>query len=53
VEQQKGVGCLVMLLGLLLAPILIGIPIIFYGLHLSDQGRSVWWCNSCGVQIPY
>lgn len=52
VEQQKGAGCIVLLIGLLLAPILIGIPIFFYGLHLMDAGRNIWWCNTCGVQIP-
>ena len=46
-----GTGCIVIILGLVLTPILIGIPIILYGLHLGSKRRGLWVCRKCGYQF--
>lgn len=49
---SEGSGCIVILLGLLLSPVLIGIPIIIYGIHLMGKTKSFWQCRTCGQQFP-
>lgn len=47
-----GSGCLVLLVGLVLSPVLIGIPIVLYGVHLMGQRDSFWQCRLCGEKFP-
>lgn len=42
-------GCLFMIIGLFLTPILIGIPIIVVGLIYGAKKRYLWVCPNCGV----
>ena len=49
---QRGNGCLLMCVGLLLAPLLIGLPIIIYGDSLRDTASGLWICKGCGSTTP-
>ena len=46
--SSEGSGCIVVLLGILLAPILIGIPIIIVGLYLMGKVEKYYVCRICG-----
>jgi hypothetical protein len=45
-------GCIVILLGLLLAPVLIGIFIIIYGIGLMNECNDYWVCDPCCLKFP-
>ena len=47
--KSEGSGCLIALIGLLLAPVLIGIPIVLYGVHLMSKREGHWRCRKCGT----
>lgn len=49
--KSEGSGCLIALVGLLLSPILIGIPIILYGLNLMSKREGFWRCRNCGAKF--
>lgn len=51
-KTDTGTGCIVILLGVLLAPILIGLVIIFFGIHLMGKTKTYWHCRSCGTVFP-
>ena len=51
-RPQAGAGCIIALIGLVLAPVLLGIPIILYGLHLRGKVEMQDVCNSCGARLP-
>lgn len=46
-----GMGCILIILGIVLTPAIIGIPIILYGLHLGMKRRGFWLCKNCGYQF--
>lgn len=48
----QGSGCIVVILGLVLTPILIGIPVLLYGLHLMGKREGYWQCTRCGAKAP-
>ena len=48
--KSEGSGCLILVVGLLLTPILIGIPLILYGLHLMSKREGFWRCRKCGAK---
>ena len=50
--KSEGSGCLVLLVGLVLTPALIGIPIALYGLSLMNKREGFWRCKSCGAKFP-
>lgn len=50
-SQSSGMGCIVLILGIVLAPFLIGIPIIIYALHLMTKMQGLWICRQCGFEI--
>ena len=52
IAVSEGSGCLIALIGLCLAPLIIGIPIILYGLHLSGKCIGVWQCKKCHAEYP-
>lgn len=41
-----------MILGAVLSPALVGVPLMFYGLHLLDHGEGVWVCRNCKRSSP-
>ena len=45
-------GCIIIILGLLLTPIIIGIFIIIYGIHVSGKRRALWRCKQCEATFP-
>lgn len=45
---NEGSGCIVLILGLALTPVLIGIPIIFYGVYLMSKVEKYYVCKTCG-----
>lgn len=51
-NPDRGSGCVVALLGCLFAPLLIGVPVIFYGLHMRDKAVQHWHCTGCGRTYP-
>lgn len=49
---SEGSGCLIALVGLLLAPLLIGIPILIWGLSMASRRVGFWECQRCGNKAP-
>jgi hypothetical protein len=49
---SEGSGCLIVIVGLVLTPFIIGIPIALYGLHLMCKRESHWRCNRCEALYP-
>jgi uncharacterized membrane protein YvbJ len=49
---DKGTGCIIMALGILFAPVLIGIFFIFIGARMSNTPKSHWQCRQCGLTLP-
>lgn len=49
---SEGSGCLIAIVGLLLVPFLIGIPILLWGLHLAGKREGYWQCKRCGTKAP-
>lgn len=49
---SEGSGCIVAILGLVLAPFILGIPLIIYGLHLMSKREANWRCKSCEATFP-
>jgi len=49
---NSGSGCIIGILGLCLTPVLVGIPILLYGLHLMGKTRSLWQCKKCHAEFP-
>jgi hypothetical protein len=51
-QPNKGSGCIVIALGVILAPVLIGVILIIYGLQMMGETQSHWQCRSCGLTLP-
>jgi hypothetical protein len=51
-SPNSGTGCIIVILGALLSPILIGIPIVIYGFVQMGKKRRYWHCRSCGTTFP-
>lgn len=53
--KSGGIGCLLLVIGILLCFTLygaiIGIPLIIYALHVGSKRRGLWVCKKCGHQI--
>lgn len=50
--KSEGVGCIVFVLGIALTPVVVGIPILLYGLHLMSKREGFWRCSHCGAKFP-
>jgi uncharacterized paraquat-inducible protein A len=50
--KSQGSGCIIVILGLALTPILIGIPILIYGLNLMGKREGFWRCTHCEAKFP-
>ena len=48
-KTDSSSGCLILILGLALTPVLIGIPIILVGIHYMGKKEKFWGCSHCGV----
>jgi hypothetical protein len=51
-NPQKGTGIIVLVLGLLFAPLCVGIPLIIWGAMMAGEARSHWHCRGCGRTFP-
>lgn len=47
---DSGSGCLILIVGLVLTPVLCGIPLILIGLHYMSKREGFWQCPGCGMQ---
>lgn len=47
-STDSGAGCIVLLIGIFLAPILIGIPILIWGIVLMSRAEHYRVCTQCG-----
>jgi hypothetical protein len=52
VSTNGGTGCLIIILGLCLTPLIIGIPIILYGIHIGSKTEAFWRCDQCDSKFP-
>lgn len=50
--KSSGAGCLLVVVGLCFAPVLIGIPVLLYGLHVGSKKEGFWRCRACGAKFP-
>lgn len=50
--KNEGSGCLLAVVGLLLTPFIIGIPILIWGLHMAGKREGFWQCQRCGAKAP-
>lgn len=51
-EVENGsMGCLLVIIGALLTPVLIGIPIIMLAIHLGTKGKGYWECQRCDARF--
>jgi hypothetical protein len=51
-SPNSGTGCIIVILGLILAPFIIGIPIVIYGFVQMGKKKRYWHCRSCGTVYP-
>jgi hypothetical protein len=51
-SKSLGVGCIVVLIGLFLAPIIIGIPVFIYGIVMMFRQEYFWICPKCQTKYP-
>lgn len=51
-QPNRGTGCVVVVLGILFAPILVGIILIIVGVSMMNETTSYWQCRSCGLTLP-
>lgn len=49
---NRGTGCIVVVLGVIFAPVLIGLILIFYGISMMGETQTYWQCRSCGLTLP-
>lgn len=50
--KNGGSGCAFALIGLVLTPVIIGIPILLYGIHLGTKREGYWQCKNCKMRYP-
>lgn len=48
---NRGAGSIIIVLGILLAPFLIGLFILFYGIRLKNETTSYLQCPKCGITL--
>jgi len=51
-HTERGTGVIVMVLGLLLAPFCLGIPILIYGWMMVRTYKQYQHCAGCGRTFP-
>lgn len=51
-HTERGTGVIVVVLGILLAPLCLGIPILVYGLVMTGRIKTYWHCRVCGRTFP-
>lgn len=51
-QPNKGTGCVLLALGAILAPLLVGIIIIIWAFSVMQETTRWWICDSCGARLP-
>jgi hypothetical protein len=51
-SSQSGTGTIVFVLGILFAPLCVGIPILIWGWILMSERKNYWHCRGCGRTFP-
>ncbi len=51
-QPNKGTGCVLLALGVLLAPLCIGIIIIIWAMQMMGETTRWWICDSGGARLP-
>jgi hypothetical protein len=51
-HPNRGTGAIVIVLGILLAPVCVGFILIIWGLILALETKSQWHCRGCGRLYP-
>jgi len=51
-NPNRGTGIIVLVLGILFAPLCVGIPLIIWGAVMAGEARSHWHCRGCGRTFP-
>ena len=49
--ENEGMGCLLIVIGLVLCPFIIGIPVLIVGIVQFCKKQGLWVCEKCGCQI--
>lgn len=49
---QRSTGIIVVVLGILLAPVCVGLILMIYGWSLAAETKRHWHCTSCGRTFP-
>lgn len=49
---QEGIGCLLLIVGIVLTPLLIGIPVVVAGIFLMCKTEHFYQCRRCGQKVP-
>ena len=49
---KRGTGIIVIVLGILLAPVCVGIILIIWGASLTSNRKYYWHCRGCGRTFP-
>jgi hypothetical protein len=49
-STDSGSGCLILIVGIVFSPLLIGIPLILVGLHYMTKRQGFWSCPYCGME---
>jgi DNA-directed RNA polymerase subunit M/transcription elongation factor TFIIS len=50
--KNEGVGCIIILIGLIFSPMLFGIPVVIIGIYYMTRKTRSYQCQSCGNKIP-
>lgn len=51
-HPQRSTGIIVAVLGVLLAPVCVGLILIIFGLVLAAETKRYWHCTLCGRTFP-
>jgi hypothetical protein len=51
-NPERGSGTIVFVLGLLFAPLCVGIPILIWGIVMMCRQKNYWHCRGCGTIFP-
>jgi len=52
-NPNRGTGIIILVLGILFAPLCVGIPLIVWGAMTAGETRSHWHCRGCGRTFPF
>jgi uncharacterized protein YbaR (Trm112 family) len=51
-HPQRSTGIIITVLGILLAPVCVGLILMIWGLMLTAETKAHWHCSGCGREFP-